>query len=242
MENPDFRFEGPLSVIKPLRDQFPGSNSNYYSVQHWADVSDGKTGITLSPVDAHLVMFGGLNSVETSQAHHAVDLPTYGGPYITELKKAHMYSFVMYNNFRTNMAPVQLGDVLFRYSVNSHKGNWIEGRPRDFGWAVKNPLFSVAVSGKSNGNLPESMSFCQVDKPNVILLAMKKAEDNDGIIIRLNETEGRDTEVTVTLPKLTIGKVYETNIVEENEKLLDVQEKAIKITIKAFGVKTIRIL
>ena len=63
MDNPDFRFEGPLSVIKPLRDQFPGSNSNYYSVQHWADVSDGKTGITLSPVDAHLVMFGGLNPV-----------------------------------------------------------------------------------------------------------------------------------------------------------------------------------
>ena len=73
MDNPDFRFEGPLSVIKPMRDQFPGSNTNYYSVQHWADVSDGKTGITLSPVDAHLVMFGGLNTVETSQAHHGVD-------------------------------------------------------------------------------------------------------------------------------------------------------------------------
>ena len=187
MENPDFRFEGPLSVIKPLRDQFPGSNSNYYSVQHWADVSDGKTGITLSPVDAHLVMFGGLNSVETSQAHHAVDLPTYGEPYITELKKGHMYSFVMYNNFRTNMAPTQLGDVLFRYSVTSHKGNWIEGRPRDFGWAVKNPLVAVPVSPKSRGNLPESLAFCQIDKPNVILLTMKKAEDKDGIIIRLNE-------------------------------------------------------
>jgi alpha-mannosidase len=242
MDNPDFRFEGPLSVIKPLRDQFPGSNSNYYSVQHWADVSDGKTGITLSPLDAHLIMFGGLNSVETSQAHHGVDPVNYGSPFITELKKGHMYSFVMNSNFRTNMPPVQLGDLLFRYSVNSHKGNWIEGHPRDLGWSAGNPLISVPIDGKSQGNLPESMSFCQVDKSNVILLALKKAEDGEGIIIRLNETEGRDTEVNVTLPRITIGKVYETNVVEENSKLLEVQGQTIKINIKAFGVKSIRIL
>ena len=60
MDNPEFMFEATNSVIKPLRDQFPGSNSNYYSVQHWADVSDGKNGVTLCPIDAHLVEFGGL--------------------------------------------------------------------------------------------------------------------------------------------------------------------------------------
>ena len=62
-----------------------------------------------------------------------------------------MYSFVMNNNFRTNMPPAQLGDILFRYSVTSHKGNWIEGRPRDFGWAVKNPLIAVPVGPKEQG-------------------------------------------------------------------------------------------
>jgi len=149
---------------------------------------------------------------------------------------------VMYNNFRTNMAPTQLGDVLFRYSITSHKGNRIEGRPRDFGWAVKNPLIPVPVTGKSNGTLPESLSFCQVDKSNVILMTLKKAEDNDGIIIRLNETEGSETEVTVTLPNTSITKAYKTNLVEVNEKLLDVRGQAIKINIKPFGIETIRIL
>ena len=242
MDNPDFRFEGPLSVIKPLRDQFPGSNSNYYSVQHWADVSDGNTGITFTPVDAHLVMFGGLNSSEVSPPHHGVTSVTYGSPFVTEMKKGHMYSFVMNNNFRTNMPPTQVGDILFRYSVTSHKGNWIDGRPRDFGWNACNPLIPVLVEGKSKGYLPESLSFCQADKPNVILLTLKKAEDGEGIIIRLNETEGIDTEVNVTLPRITIGKVYETNLVEENEKSVDVQGQTIRINVKAFGVKTIRIL
>jgi len=242
MDNPDFRFESPLSVIKPLRDQFPGSNSNYYSVQHWADVSDGKTGITFSPLDAHLVEFGGLHPTVVSQACHGIVPPDYLPDFVTEMTKGHMYSYVINNNFRTCWQPTQLGDILFRYSVTSHKGNWIEGRPRDFGWAVKNPLIPVPVTGKSNGNLPDSLSFCQVNNPNVILLTMKKAEDGEGIIIRLNETEGRDTDVSVTLPKITISKVYETNIVEDNQKLLDFQGQTIKTNIKAFGIKTIRIL
>ena len=242
MDNPDFRFEAPLAVIKPLRDQFPGSNSNYYSVQHWADVSDGNMGITFSPIEANMVEFGGLNSSEVSHAHHGVTPVTFGAPFVTELRKGYMYSYVINSNFRTNFQTTQLGDILFRYSITSHKGNWIEGRPRDFGWAVKNPLVSVPVTGISRGNLPESMSFCQVDKSNVMLLTLKKAEDGEGIIIRLNETEGIDTEVNVTLPRITIGKVYETNLVEENEKSVDVQGQTIRINIKAFGIKTIRIL
>jgi hypothetical protein len=242
MDTPDFRFEAPMAVIKPLRDQLPGTNSNYYSVQHWADVSDGKTGITLSPVDANMVEFGGLNNSEVSSAHHGVTPVRFGAPFITEMTKGYMYSYVINSNFRTNFQTTQLGDILFRYSITSHKGNWIEGRPRDFGWAVKNPLIAVPVEGKSKGDLPESLSFCQVDKSNVMLLTMKQAEDGEGIIIRLNETEGLNTEVNITLPKITIGKVYETNLVEENDKLMDVQGQTIRINIKAFGIKTIRII
>ena len=241
-DNPDFRFESPLSVIKPLRDQFPGSNTSHYSVQHWADVSDGKTGITFSPLEANVVEFGGLNSSEVSQAHHGVPPVTFGAPFVTEMKKGYMYSYVMNSNFRTNFQTTQEGDILFRYSITSHKGDWIEGRSRDFGWAVKNPLVAVPITEKNNGNLPEFLSFCQIDKTNVMLLAMKKAEDNDGIIIRLNETEGRDTEVILTLPKINIAKVYETNLVEVNEKLIEVQGQSIKINMKAFGIKTLRIL
>ena len=90
--------------------------------------------------------------------------------------------------------------------------------------------------------MPKSMSFCQVDKPNVLLLTLKKAENEDGIIVRLIETEGEDTNVTLTLPFLTIEKAYQTNLVEENEKILSTQEHAVTVPIKAFGITTIRIV
>jgi alpha-mannosidase len=195
---PDFRFEGSNSVIKPLRDQFPGSNSNYYAVQHWADVSDGKAGVTLSCVDSHLLEFGGLWPCYVSQAHHGVTPPDFGREFVkqSQLTKGHMYSFVLDSNFRTNFQPVQQGDMLFRYSITTHEKGWKEGDCRDFGWAICNPLIPVEVHGKKQGSLERKMSFCQVDKPNVFLLTLKRAEDGDGIIVRLIETEGKDAEQT----------------------------------------------
>ncbi|MFC1716529.1 glycoside hydrolase family 38 C-terminal domain-containing protein [Candidatus Poribacteria bacterium] len=243
MDDPDFRFEGPNSVIKPLRDQFPGSNSNYYSVQHWADVSDGKTGVTLSPIDSHLVEFGGLWPCYVSQAHHGATPPGFGADFIKQedLTRGHMYSFAIDSNFRTNFQATQQGDMLFRYSITTHEGDWIEGKPRDFGWSIGNPLVPVVVDGGKEGTLPESAIFCQVDKPNVLLLTLKEAEDGDGIIIRLVETEGNSVNATATLPFVTISQAYLTNIVEENLEALSAQQHSITVPVKAFGITTIRI-
>jgi len=240
---PDFRFEGSNSVIKPLRDQFPGSNSNYYAVQHWADVSDGKNGVTLSCIDSHLLEFGGLWPCYVSQAHHGVTPPGFGREFVKEsqLTKGHMYSFVLDSNFRTNFQPVQQGDMLFRYSISTHKGGWKEGRCRDFGWAICNPLFVVDLNGKRQGTLDSKMSFCQVDKPNVFLLTLKRAENGDGIIVRLIETEGKDVTTTLSIPHLTIKQAYRTNLVEENKEKATFTEHTITTHIKAYGITTFRI-
>ena len=243
MDNPNFRFEGSNSVIEPLADQFPGSNSNYYSVQHWADVSDREVGVTFSPIDAHLIEFGGLWPCYVSQAHHGVTPLDFGSDFVKpdDVTKGHMYSYVIDSNFRTNFQPVQQSDMLFRYSITTHKGDWREGRPRDFGWAIGNPLIPVCVNGKKEGMLGKKMSFCQVDKPNVLLLTLKQAENGDGIIVRLIETEGLDCTATVTLPFLRISEVYKTNLVEENESILSAQKHAVAVPVKAFGITTIRI-
>ncbi len=122
----------------------------------------------------------------------------------------------------------------------SHKGDRIKARARDFGWETQNPLMPIFAMGKTKGSLPCSKSFCEVDKSNVVLLTLKVAEDKDGIIIRLMETEGIDTTVTVTLPFVNIREAYLTNLVEEDRKILDCQQNAVTVPIKAFGISTIR--
>jgi len=239
MDDPIIRFEGSNSVIEPLRDQFPGSNTNYYSVQHWADVSDGDTGITFSPLDAHLVEFGGLQRCYVSQAHHGVTPPDFGAPFVSEINKGYMYSFIIDSNFRTNFQATQQGDILFRYSITTHKGNW--KKSRDFGWSVCTPLITSVLKEKREGNLPESMSFCQLDKTNVLITALKQAEDGKGLIIRLTETEGEETDVVLSLPNMRINEAYKTDLVENNKEKLSFDGNMIAMHIKVFGIATIRV-
>jgi len=243
IDKPSFRFEGSDSVIEPLRDQFPGSNSNYYTVQHWADVSDGQAGVSLSAIESHLLEFGGLWPCYVSQAHHGVDAPDFGRPFVKpeDLSKGYMYAFVHASNFRTNFPPLRQGDLLFRYSITTHPGDWKAGRPRDFGWAVANPLIPLRVSGKHQGTLGRSASFCQVQPANVFLLTLKRAEEGEGIIVRLVETEGKEATATLTLPHVTIQKALATNLVEENQAALASTPHQLKVPVKAFGLATLRL-
>jgi hypothetical protein len=244
MDNPDFRFEGSNSVIKPFRDQFPGSNTNYYTVQHWADVSDGQLGITLSPVESHLLEFGGLWPNYCSQAHHGVDPPGYGADFVTpeQVTKGYMYAFVMSSNFRTNFQPVQQSEILFRYSLTTHEGDWRNGGCARLGWAIANPFIVDDVRDKKDGPLAsDTMNFCSIDKPNVMLTTLKQAENGDGIIVRLIETQGKATTALVTLPHITVAEAMVTNLVEENKGRAVYTEHEIQVDLEAFGITAVRI-
>jgi hypothetical protein len=243
VEGPKFRFEGSNSVIEPLRDQFPGSNSNYYAVQHWANVSNQEVGITLSPVESHLLEFGGLWPCYVSQAHHGVTPADFGRDFVKpeQLTKGHMYAFVLDSNFRTNFQPVQQADILFRYSLMSEAGPQANSKHRDFGWSVHNPLTAVLTNGGRQGPLPSQASFCGLDQSNLLLTTIKRAEDGQGLIVRLIETDGKSTAATLTMPAVTLEKAWLTNPVEENQSVLSCTEHSVTVPAKAFGITTVRL-
>jgi len=243
VDEPKFRFEGSNSVIEPLKDQFPGSNSNYYAVQHWASVSNQNVGITLSPVESHLLEFGGLWPCYVSQAHHGATPAGFGQPFVKpeQMTKGYMYAFVLDSNFRTNFQPVQQGDILFRYSLTSGKGPQANSVNRDFGWSIHNPLVGVVANGGRDGPFENRMSFCRLEQPNVLVVAMKRAEDGQGVIVRLIETDGKQGAATLTLPALAVEKAWQTNIVEENQAELEHTDHSVTMPVRPFGISTVRL-
>ncbi len=244
LTQPRFRFEAPNAVVEPIRDQLPGSNTDAYAVQHWITVEDARGGVAWSSLEAPLVALSEWWSMSVSPAHSALSTPDYGRPFLTDpaqLVHGHIYSLAMVNNFRTNFAPVQVADALFRYRITSFAGD--EGRRRACraGWAASTPLATAGVYGPQRGTLPPSLSFCQVDQPNVSLLTLKAAEDGDGLILRLAENEGRDTRVLVTVPFLEIGQALETNLVEEGNRTLEHDLHSVQIPMRGHGIATVRL-
>ena len=243
VDQPQFTFEASNSVIRPFKDQLPGSNTNYYSVQHWAEVFDGEVGITLTPIDSHLVEFGGIHPFHVSPAHRNVEPKDFKQGFVDEadVTTGYMYSFALASNFCTNFQPTQQGDLLFRYSLTTHEGNWQTGQPRDFGWARANPLMPVVINQHTEGHRPTSDSFCRIDKTNVVLTTLKRAEDGDGFIVRLVETEGRQSDVSVQLPFIEIAEAARTDLVERDLGPLTCQRHSVAVSVKPFGITTIRL-
>ncbi len=125
----------------------------------------------------------------------------------------------------------------FTYSLLPHEGDWKEGRTVDESFNINVPM-RVADHGKQG----ETYSFMNVDKNNVVLETIKKAEDGNGVIVRIYEVENKRTKVRLNTA-ITVHKAVETDMLENeiysNLKVID--EHNIEFEIKPYEVKTIRI-
>ena len=81
-------------------------------------------------------------------------------------------------------------------------------------------------------------SYAAVDAANVILETVKQAEDGNGTILRLYESENARTKARLTLPA-GVTRAYETNLLEEIETELPVENGAVRFTMKPYEIKTI---
>jgi len=244
VERPSFRFEASGSVIEPTVDQLPGSNTDYYAMQHWADVYNDEGGVVFAPLDSPMAEFGGLYPTCVSGAHHHFTNPAYGHEWLApgSLTKGHIYAMLYYNNYGTNFVNTHAGEVLLRFSFTGHKGNWRDDSVRRYGWDLANPCWCVWLPGGQTGSLPaKKHSFLTIDAGNVELSTYKPAEDGKGVVLRLMETAGRACKATVKLAGVKIASAMLTNTMEEGGQKLSHTAGTVKVDLPAFGTVTVRL-
>ena len=86
--------------------------------------------------------------------------------------------------------------------------------------------------------LPESL--VQIDHPNVMIEAIKKAEDSGHLILRLYETAGAVAKVRLSL-SLDCQTIEETDLLENATELLVERKNEASLCFTPFEIKTIRI-
>jgi alpha-mannosidase len=90
------------------------------------------------------------------------------------------------------------GIQTFRMLLVPHRESWKESNINRIAEEFISPSVSI-YQGIHGGKLPKSGSFLSVDKPNIIVSAIKLAEENNDIIIRCIETDGTKTEAKLDL-------------------------------------------
>jgi alpha-mannosidase len=133
----------------------------------------------------------------------------------------------------------QKGDHSYRFSLTSHKPGWKQAyRP---GIESNHPLYAaVDIAKNANAYLPAEKSFFDLSAENVLISTIKKCEDDDSVVVRVYEIEGKDNDLRLEVPfKMALAE--KTNIIEEDGAPVQSSGQSLKTRIGKYAIETFKL-
>ena len=122
------------------------------------------------------------------------------------------------------------------YSLLPHESGFTSDSVIRPAYELNSPVLSVR--GRS---VAQEHSFLAIAAPNVIIEAVKPAEDDDAYVIRLYEAE-RSAVISTTLTFNKLPKrVVITNMLEEEQQELSLIDCSVSLDFRPFEIKTIKV-
>jgi alpha-mannosidase len=144
---------------------------------------------------------------------------------------------------RSPISPDPLADRgrhTFSYSLYPHGGDWKTALTARRGYEYNDQLWAMQVNPHT-GSLPPEHSFLQLKQSNVILTAVKKAEDADGLILRLYEWAGRNGEVEILVPPGGKSAALTDLMEEPVGSPLPLSHDTVAVPVHAYEIVSIRV-
>jgi alpha-mannosidase len=102
-------------------------------------------------------------------------------------------------------------------------------------------VYKSKVEGHKSEHPASSLqSLLSVSSPNVIVETIKQAEDGNGVIVRLYESQRKRGPVQVRFGH-AVDSAWTTNLLEENESSLSVEEDSIQLNLRPYQIETLRV-
>ncbi|MCI0493849.1 glycosyl hydrolase-related protein, partial [candidate division KSB1 bacterium] len=129
----------------------------------------------------------------------------------------------------------------FAYAILPHQGNWKSANALRAGYELNQPLIPVATD-QHQGHFPLSRSFVSCSKENVLITAFKKCEDDNSLILRCYETQGKSSDATFQF-SFNILHIRETDLLERDleNSSFEIKNNCFQIEIRPFEIRTFRI-
>jgi alpha-mannosidase len=205
------------SVERPNGIEFPAQN--------WADCSDGIKGLAL--------LNRGLPGNLASDSTMLLSL----------MRSARIANYGFGGGYERGMSSdtgLMLDrEIEFDYALVPHEGDWRQAEVYRHGMEYNNPLLCCKADIHP-GMLPKAWGLLEVSKPNVLITALKQAEDGS-TIVRLYEASGKATQGVSIRSKAKLSSVYEANLIEDTGIKLKVAMDTIQFDLNPFEIKTFKI-
>ncbi len=170
-------------VIETGKDQIKGSSNDWYTVQNFTAVRNGKSQIVLGCAEMPLMQFGAINTGR----YQAGAMP----------QTTNLFSWPMNNYWVTNFNAEQRGGHSWTYYLTSSSDNSNDFATR-FGWGARVPYLTRILPGSGTGDNNREGSFIAEWPDNVILISSQPASDGKSAVIHLRETNGKSVKLALT--------------------------------------------
>ena len=213
------RYEAPFGSVE--RDLFAGEEVPTLRYAHLAGTAAATAGGKTS---------AGVTLVQDCKYGHAI-------------QGSELRLRIVRSSFDPDHAP-EVARSTVRYALHLHDSPQDPAELARLGAAWNHP-FLIIPANLQAGSAPARHGFMRVETPNVVLTALKQAEDHDGLVLRLVELNGVETEAVVEIdPAVADGLTHAT--------LLDVMERPIagaaawangklRVSVKANSFVTVRL-
>jgi alpha-mannosidase len=177
----------------------------------WADLGDGQHGFSLINESKY-----GYDDKDNVLRLSLLRSPTWPDP---EADRGHQHS---------------------GYALYPHAGDWKQALTVRHGYEYNYKLQAMQVEAHT-GHMAASHPYITVNPDNVVLTALKKAEDDNALIFRVYEWAGKAGDAEIHVPKGATAATV-TNLMEKAEGApLAVTNDTVKAPIHPFEILTVKV-
>ena len=123
------------------------------------------------------------------------------------------------------------------YGIAGHAGDWRSGGADWHGYRLSTPLVAF-VTAKHDGSLGMTFSLMNTTSPQVRVLALKKAERNDEVIVRLVELKGQSADRVQLRFARPIVAAREVNAQEQFIGSVEIRNGALETSFTPYQPRT----
>lgn len=135
------------------------------------------------------------------------------------------------------------GKHTISYAIYPHAGDWRSAAVVRQASEVNTPLVASLSFAADSGDVAglRRADLVSLDAANAVITTIKKAEDDDGIIVRIVETAGNGGDVALQLRTPVKSWLFVDLLERPISEGVAAQTETIRVTLKPFGVASIKL-